>query len=326
MTTVMPPTPVSADSVDDFLGAREGRFFGEGFKRVAHSLIDITVRAKGDLHIDFHTAGLEIPGTWSRKGDSHQRPHLSTIDALILGAQLTGLYLAHLHGAAVPFAVRSLAIKAGGKPQEEHLETFPVHGRHLSTVPDGAGTALTAVECRIGLITVRIEAEHGTGATRRTTEGRYTSPGELAGPWNDRPFGLPHRDRSQLLTAVEADLSRLTARADLAITTGTGADAEAERPTVIDLFVSALQLGQVLLYALDGVDRASSNTLWMRRTVVEPAADAGGSGTGRFEVALEDAHLLSGGQGTWRSADIVGALGGRRLRCSVAHLLPEASR
>src|SRR5690606_23714126 len=75
-----------------------------------------------------------------------------------------------------------------------------------------------------------------------------------------------------------------------------------------------------LLYSLDGVARADSNTLWMRRTVIRPAPET--PADGRFEVRLREPRLLLGAQGGWRSAEIVTDHAGLRLSCSVAHLLP----
>ncbi|MGW7516946.1 AvrD family protein [Streptomyces sp. NPDC054796] len=329
MSTALPL--VTLRTVDDFLGAREGRFFGEGFKRVHHALTDIAVE-DGTITA---TAGLEIPGAWSRKGETTQRPHLSTIDVMLLGAQLTGLYAAHAGrlGPGTPFAVRSCVIKAGRKPQEDGLDTFAVSGRLVeSAAPAQDGTVsddgIVTMECRIGLLTVRIEAAVGTGRPVRNSwpgDGTYGSAAELPGAWNDAPFGVPHRERGQFLTDVEIDTSACLARADLALSPG----GETGEPTMVDLFVSALQLAQVLLYSLDGVARADSNTLWMRRTVIGPAAEgegagAAGGGKGRFEVALSEPTLLESAQGTWRSADVVSAYAGLRLTCSVAHLLPAA--
>ncbi|MEV7866828.1 AvrD family protein [Streptomyces sp. NPDC088124] len=312
MTTALPL--VTLDSVDDFLGAREGRFFGEGFKRVHHSLTDITI---GDGTISA-AAGLKIPGSWSRKGETNQRPHLSTLDVMLFGAQLTGLYAAHTGrlGPDAPFTVRSLTIKAGRKPQEDDLDTFEASGRLLGMADDGAIT----LECRIGLLTVRVEAAAGTGRPPRDPAGeeaRYATAAELPGVWNNAPFGVPHRDRSQFLTSVDITADASVARADL----GLAPDGE---PSMVDLFVSALQLGQVLLYSLDGVARSDSNTLWMRRTAIGPAdgTQPSGNGYGRFQVALSEPRLLNGAQGSWRSADVVTTYAGQRLTCSVAHQLP----
>jgi hypothetical protein len=326
MVTVLPRPPLSVGSVDDVLGAREGRFFGEGFKRVTHHLTDISVIPVGTGGRVDATAGIQIPAAWSRKGEIDQRPHLSTVDVMIFGAQLAGLYLAHSHGvaAAGPFGIRSLAIRAGTTPQEDGLDRFPVSARHLKTSAVLGGPNITKMDCQVGSLAIQIEAEHhGVAATERV-DGHYTSATELPGPWNSAPYGMAHHSRRQLLSAVEADLSRLAASAALTVVDDADeAHGSGRRPTFIDLFVSALQLGQVLLYTLDDVDRTSSSTLWMRRTSIQPAPSRAEE---RFEVRLQGATLLPTEQGTWRSAQIVTTHGGQHLRCLVAHQLPKGTR
>ncbi|MET9130622.1 AvrD family protein [Streptomyces antibioticus] len=323
------------DSVDDVLGDRQGRFFGEGFKRVGYSLADITVvpedapgasggsGTKGQVHA---TAGIHLPDTWSRKGETLQRPHLSTLDGMILAARLTGLYVAHARrlGADARFRVRGVRIKAGNAPDEEGLERFPVSARLRSAVVSAGspGLSTTTMDCTIGAMSVQVEAEHPTGV-EYPAEGRYGDSAELDGPWNHAPFGVSHHERAQFLEDVVADASAGTADARLTLVDGQDVP-KGQAPTAVDLFVCALQLGQVLLYELDGLTRAGSNTLWMRRTSIEvtPVPDGASGSDGRFRVLLGRSNALPTAEGTWRTARITASLGDLRMSCDVAHLLP----
>ncbi|MBO7935729.1 hypothetical protein JTP77_007150 [Streptomyces sp. S9] len=326
------------DSVDDVLGDRQGRFFGEGFKRVGYSLADITVvpedapgapgapggsGTKGQVHA---TAGIHLPDTWSRKGETLQRPHLSTLDGMILAARLTGLYVAHARrlGADARFRVRGVRIKAGNAPDEEGLERFPVSARFRSAVvsAESRGLSTTTMDCTIGAMSVQVEAEHPTGVEHRA-EGRYGDSAELDGLWNHAPFGVSHHERAQFLEDVVADASAGTADARLTLVDGRDVP-KGQAPTAVDLFVCALQLGQVLLYELDGLTRAGSNTLWMRRTSIEvtPVPDGASGSDGRFRVLLGRSNALPTAEGTWRTARITASLGDLRMSCDVAHLLP----
>lgn len=82
----------------------------------------------------------------------------------------------------------------------------------------------------------------------------------------------------------------------------------------------------MLLYELDGLTRAESNTLWMRSTVFAPTteteAESEAGPGGRFHVALDRTAQLPTAEGTWRTARITASLGGTRLTCNVVHLLP----
>ncbi|MFD9631047.1 AvrD family protein [Streptomyces violascens] len=327
MDTAVPSGILRISSADHELGNREGRFFGEGFKRVTHGLTDITIRTTSEEapgRVDA-MARIDIPGIWSRKGDTHQRPHLSTIDAMVFAAQLTGLYAAHAFELSPtgPFLIRSLVIKAGVAPDEESLDSFAVSATHHSTHDIAAlGRRLTAMDCSIGSMTVRVVVEHAVTADTSRTEGFYARPEDLPGPWNDAPYGASHFGRHQFLSDIEADVDAHTASAELSITTDLGGTRRAALPpTMIDLFVAALQLGQILLYRLDGLDRATSNTLWMRGTTITPAYEAG-IDDGRFHVELaKTTKLPTASQGTWRSGQIVATLAGMRMTCNVAHLL-----
>ena len=93
-------------------------------------------------------------------------------------------------------------------------------------------------------------------------------------------------------------------------------------PTMVDCFVGSLQLGQILLYELDGLRRGSSNTLWMRQTRLEvDQARREWRSTLPLTTELRQAQLFTKAGSLWRTAQIVGRFGGVRMRCDVAHQL-----
>ncbi|MGQ4482028.1 AvrD family protein [Streptomyces sp. SAS_276] len=343
-------------SIDDFLGPREGRFLGEGFKRVAHSLTDLTItpapapaggpgraHAPGGTACIRATAHLALPAAWSRKGDRYPTPHLSSLDVMLFAARLTGLYAAHACslGPGDRFEVCSVDIKAGARPDEEGLESFPVTGR-LAAAEDTGPLWSTTLDCRVGSLSARVHARHSPARRAPAAPRSYYLAEELPGPWNDAPYGVPHGARSQLLTGVRitggTQEPYASARAAL-VPDGAQAPRDGTPASMIDAFVAAMQLGQVLLYTLDGVERADSNNLWMRRTRVttddprttdtdtDTGAGAGvpeGAG-GEVTARLDRARLLRSASGTWRTAEISGALHGVRAWASVAHLLASPS-
>ncbi len=343
-------------SIDDFLGPREGRFLGEGFKRVAHSLTDLTVTpgpagtgpaptvpigsiGGADGAGIQATAHLALPAAWSRKGDRYPTPHLSSLDVMLFAAQLTGLYAAHACslGPGDRFEVCSVDIKAGARPDEEGLESFPVTGR-LTAAEDTGPLWSTTLDCRVGSLSARVHARHSPARRAPAAPRSYYLAEELPGPWNDAPYGVPHGTRSQLLTGVRitggTEEPYASARVAL-VPDGAQAPRDGTPATMIDAFVAAMQLGQVLLYTLDGVERADSNNLWMRRTRIttdDPRTTADDAGTGVPEEAggevtarLDRTRLLRSASGTWRTAEISGALHGVRAWASVAHLLASPS-
>ncbi|MEU1408703.1 AvrD family protein [Streptomyces sp. NPDC005728] len=316
-------------SIDDFLGPREGRFLGEGFKRVEHCLSDLTVSPgdEGAAGIEA-TARIAIPSLWSRKGEQRPKPHLSTIDAMLFAAQLTGLYAAHTYLLAPGsrFAVQSVDLKAGSSPDEDELEKFPVSGRLVAADRSGEEWS-TTLECRIGSLSARVRARHSAGRAAARTGDVYRRAEELPGPWNNAPFGIPHDMRHQLLTAVRVTADSVEdAQASARVTLAPNRAAtvpEGTPATMIDAFVAAMQLGQVLLYTLDDIERAHSNNLWMRRTRITAGAAPVRPGD-EVTASLERPMLLPSSAGMWRRADVVGSLHGVEARASVAHLLPQS--
>ncbi|MFF7360394.1 AvrD family protein [Streptomyces sp. NPDC008125] len=337
-SSVLPVASPYLPDISDYLGAPERRFFGEGYKRSRHRLTDFHVPepdgAASDAPRLAATAQVDYPSDWSRKGDTDQRPHLSTVDVLLLGAQLTeALLTSHLGLTERELATVWLArvrIKAGNRPVEDDLTGFPVSaqlvGRLSSPRP---GRARTAVEATVGTLRIRLEADHPDlppGARART-----------APVVRDGGYGDTRRLGVQRVESMQIRPGSSVATADIRLTGGPegtlgGMEGE-QQPSVhlVDAFVTALQIGQVLLYELDQVPRADSDTLWMRSTLLEattphrPRAAADG-GPLPMRAELRDSVLLNNRLGeTWRRADIAAQLADISVVCSVVHRLPRYS-
>ncbi|MFJ4778270.1 AvrD family protein [Streptomyces sp. NPDC088762] len=331
--------PLHLENVSDYLGAPERRFFGEGYKRAGHRLSGITSgqeAAIGDTAATptvTGTAAVTYPADWSRKGTVDQKPHLSTIDVLLLGVQLTEALLSRHRGLTEEDFrgswLRRVRIKAGATPVEDDLAAVPVAARLGTEEPSpDAGRTVSVVDATVGALTIRVELDH---PDVRRTPGR---PHATTGP--DRPFGDAYRQRRQSVEDVYVAPGRDRATALVRLTAwepaaapGSGTEGGYQPSAgLIDAFVVALQLGQVLLYELDGVSRADSDTLWMRSTLLEassPQRPLTAPDGGRHPVTAElrDATRLTTRHGdTWRRADIAAELAGVSVICSVAHRLP----
>ncbi|GAA4785939.1 AvrD family protein [Streptomyces ziwulingensis] len=323
--------------MDDVLGPRSKRFFGEGYKRAEHKLRDITVtQEKGQPARADAAVRVRYPSNWSRKGDTDQRPHLSTVDVLVIGAQLCEILLADAVGLtareqseAVLLRVR---IKAGTTPVEEDLAGFPASARLAGTAPAAgeSGRFVSTMECRVGTLRMTCAVRHGRAARPASLPVRCSSERTTLGAPHTRLFGTGFTTRRQFVEDVELDLAAGSASAAVRIDEAVHAPAAGLEAGLrncaspIDAFVVGLQLGQVLLYALDQVPRSRSNTLWMRETVLDlDPARAALSASDDTAVRLERSRRLTNSRGeVWRSADIVGDLRGIGMRCSVAHRLP----
>ena len=322
------------ESIDDYLGPNESRFFGAGHRRVRHLMRDVVVGHQGAPRgFATATAGVEYPFDWSSKAASgFLRPHLSTIDALLFSVQLAELCVASTYDLTDAqrreMWLRRVDIRAGAAPNEEDLDAFGVEAELVGTEQTAAGAVSTAA-CRIGRMKIRCQVEHAPAAASRPGF-RKVRPADARA----RLFSDGYKSRVQSIADVRVDRRAVRAEALVRIDSladevlpGEGLEA-AYRPHVsmIDSFVVALQLGQVLLYELDGFDRGDSETLWMRRTTMVAETPVRPSGEAfRMTVGLDGAKLVEARGGIWRTADIVADCLGIRLACSVTHRLPAGT-
>ncbi|MEU9069055.1 AvrD family protein [Streptomyces sp. NPDC048109] len=338
-TAAKPVTTARRRTVDDYLGPGDRRFFGRGYKRADQTVRDLRMEtdAEGTGHVSAR-ASVTYPTDWSRKGKTDQPPHLSSIDVLLVAGEVAEAYLTHtlrLNAAERSrLRLRRVTIKAGRKPVEEELADFAVRAalvRLPATEPE-SGLRLTVSDCQVGALRVCCEIEHPTGRPDRAP-GTYDRLEQVLGPPAPRPYAHAHKGKSQRIEDLSVDGPNQSAEALLSVVhdssepfTGTGLESHSHTGTsLLDAFVAAIQLGQILLYDLDSVDRADSNTLWMRQTVIDVTErHAAPVSPESLSVRLENSELLTTKEGeAWRACDITGRFHGLAIRCSVAHRLPR---
>ncbi|MCK2240022.1 MULTISPECIES: AvrD family protein [unclassified Crossiella] len=320
-------------TIEDYLGPATTRYFGDGHKRTRHHLHTITLSPAMPCTITA-TAAVDYPSDWSRKDQIDQPPHLSTIDVIILAVRLAEIHLTQ-HDGLSPHQLASAwlcdaRIKAGNTPVQQELAAFDVLA-HLSEREhaDEPGRELSTWHCRIGSLTATIMINHPR------PDHLHTGTPEPHPIWNPHhgPFGTGVADRGQHLADIHLRPDHQQAHAHQITFNATGMAAEPGEGleglyqpaiSVIDLFVAVLQLGQVMLYQLDGIDRDTSHTLWMRRTHIiagPPRAHTAQPFT--LLASLFNTQLLQTRTGeTWRRADITSYTDDGMVRCSVAHQLP----
>jgi hypothetical protein len=331
---------IRLDSIDDYLGPSETRFFSRGYQRAQYDVRDVAVTPA-----DAPDAGVRAvvdvgyPADWSRKKDGTDlRPHLSTVDALVLGVQLAELHLAHGYGldalTRTRMRLHKVVLRAGGAPQEE-LADIPLAARLVGTeaVAGQPDRYLSVHDCTVGNLRVRTEIEHEI-VTRAVVESRHPTLEHALGNGERRFWGEGFKRRRHFISDVSVDMDELSAQADVHFAPEDEPAREglggAHQPTVslVDAFVVNLQLVQVLMYELDGVRRAESNTLWMMQTVLSRAAPGPvelPEHPDRSRLAravLTGKRLLPLRGGIWRSVEVKAELAGVGLRCGFAHELP----
>lgn len=331
-------TPTSARtvvaSVDDHLGPAEQRFFGRGFRRVGYDIgeLRLTRGANGTVRAA-SSVGVSYPADWSKKAaGTDLLPHFSTVDGLVVAAQLAEACLAGRVPDLREGWLRKVRITAGTSPQED-LARLPAEAtlRRTDPLAGEPGCAVSLVDCTVGTMRMRCEVVHAlpTGTVRDA--GTYADLDALLGPATDRYFGTGFTTRRQFIRDVAVDHGALSADAALTVVHEDGAVVPtaglegAHQPSLsmVDAFVTALQLAQIMLYDLDGMRRQDSNTLWMRQTTLTASRPDRPTEALPVTTRLDEPGLLHMGGGTWRTLDVVAALAGLRVRSAVAHQLPE---
>ncbi|MFI0238028.1 AvrD family protein [Streptomyces sp. NPDC016845] len=329
-------------SLDSCLGPGSTRFFGSGYKRVTQTLRDISTDGSGRPGARVTARGtLTYPRDWSRKaGSGDLRPHLSSIDALVLAASLAEIHIARSFGLTPAQRrrvwLRHADVRAGSSPHEE-LTDFPVRGELTDVAgADGGESVLASTfECRVGRLRVRCTLVHeqGAGSGGPVT---YADEKQALGPAGTRHYGEGYKQREQYGEQVRVDLERQRVRVLQRVV---AQDADASAPThgaeaaygpsvsLVDALVGVAQLAQILLYAQDGLARGDSDTLWMRRFVISARTPVRPLGRGFVPtVSTAGSRILSMGDARWRTAELaVDDFAGIGGRCWLAHRLPAAA-
>jgi hypothetical protein len=333
-------TPLLYRSIDDYLGPSDNRFFGRGYRRAGHYVEDVVVTpADGERAGTRASVSVAYPDDWSTKASrTDLRPHLSTVDTLVLGVQLSEAYLTYACGLddaqRRAMRLRKVTLRAGGEPQE-NLAGLSAAAALASTErdPGHPGGFVSVFECSVGAMRARCEIEHTITAHAANLHS-CASLDHLLGQAAARYYGDGFKFRSQRIEHVAANMTDLRAVATVHIATAAGMPEPTDgiegqyQPllSMIDCFVVNLQLVQMLLYEMDSVAREDSNTLWMLKTVLEA-----GEPPRAYDKPLETSasitgkHLVPLRGGTWRNVDVSAACGGIRLRCSFAHELPASA-
>jgi len=320
--------PTVHRSLDEVLGAADGRYFGRGYKNVNHDLIDLDLgRSTGPGTEHRAVAVLDYPRGWSEKGSTELVPHVSFVDTVALAASLLEAGLSHARrlepDEQARIWVAHAKITAGNEPEED-LRRIPVSAVVTGVAPPLDGTVATTASFRVGRLRGTMTLVHPVGVGEQYGSGTDRVPGPSAATVSSFYLG---GYKSHTLTArdltVEDDSVTAAVEIDIDTTTAFGG-AETAWPrsiSVIDAVLGAAQLSQVLLYRLD---RTTSNALCLRKLELFAAGpDRDARRPFRGQVRVRRLSTIDRGDAIWRSAGLaVTHFGGVTGSCLLAHRLP----
>lgn len=288
------------NSIDDFLGVRQGRYFGDGYLKSSQIIRDFEMSG-GLSAMQISCVGVvNLPDMWSTKGESQQKPHLSTIDVIEFALEcLRQFRIGTRRGHELSTdLLSSISIVAGKSPVEDSMDSVRISGRVLL---DDDAIEVMVLQVANMEVTLRMRPE-----TNRYARGMGFSrqPVELG---------------KVLLNAEEMQASAMAYSSP-------GEDVAGGAWSLSASFACALQLGQLLLYKLDKIDRAESNTLWMKRTFISFSDLMPCVGNVQpIHAHLDDVLKYTKPDGEWRRANVCAALCNVQITCRVTHRLPPGA-
>jgi hypothetical protein len=318
-------------SIDDLLGDSRTRFFGAGYRLIRRHISDVTLDTR-ESGVEANAA-IEYPSDWSKKKNRELQPHLSSLDALAIAAQLAETYLRTVFGvegtAADRLRIERCSLKPGPTPTTE-LDQIATRCTFVGVdAPvDGASWQRSHFSARVGTIGVELCIGHPL-ASPREIRAKWARLEELLGPSGKSYYGAAHAQTDLAISDVAFDRTgkRVSANLDMrppAGLTGLAGMGAAYYPFVSEMtaIVSVAQLAQALLYRYDNLTREQSNNLWMRKIVIVSHNPAPASRDIHVETWSTKMTLLPVKDGVWRTGNFEMAMPGMTAEYTLAHQLP----
>ena len=201
---------------------------------------------------------------------------------LLLGVRLAEITLIRRHDLTGDQRrrawLRRVVLRAGARPLED-LSGFPVGADQISceAAPGTLCGHVSVVECKIGPMRLRCEVEHPADDASPREDAYFASEEDVLGNAGGCYYGEGFTLRRQNIRDLEVapELCQLRATVHTSLPDGihrTDEDLGARyQPafSMLNCLVTSAQLAQVFLYHKDGLDRVRTNTLWLRKVVLE---------------------------------------------------------
>jgi hypothetical protein len=319
-------------SIDEILGDSTSRFFGSGFRSVRHEVVEVSVDT-GERAARAR-ARIEYPPGWSSKNSRELQPHLSSLDALTIGAQVCEVYVRSAYGIRGGAADRLWLARSTQKPSNTpttDLTAVPVTAALLWTqaAPDSLCGHLSSFNVQVGSIGLELVIDHPIVQPSDTTAS-WAAISEVLGAPESRYFGSAYAATQLGLNDIEFDAGLERVRAVLDLQEPPGGPAlrgmgAAYFPFVspANTIVGIAQLAQAMLYLYDDISREVSHNLWMRKiTLDHPRPAAAGPGL-QVQTWATKMSLLSIKGVSWRSGSFALTMPGIDGTYNLAHQLPD---
>lgn len=325
--------PLRYSSIDLLLGDARGRFFGNGYRSIRRNVVRVRLdAARREVLAD---ASIEYPAAWSMKRERELTPHLSSLDALGVAAQLAEAYLRSVYRLDDACADKLRLARSALKPGPAPTTDLGNVGAYCSLVDttEQANGGVSRFVAKVGSIGVELSVEHPPLGEAFGVNASFERLSDVLGPPELSYYGCAYIRTELGVRDVLFDDSgeRVSAAIDMlppanaAALRGLGS-AHAPFFSEMTAIVTIAQLAQALLYRYDNVSRGQSNNLWMRKILIVSERSVPAALGMRIETWSKKMTLLPVKEGLWRTATFEYTAPGLAGEYTVAHLLPEHRR
>lgn len=256
--------------IDEILGDKKGRYFGDGFRRVTYDINNIEINTENTAHI---RVNIHYPSDWSSKQHGQvSLPHLSTVDAAPLASVLGEWYMHHFYEIdntlGIDMQLISCEIKSGTTPNE-NLINLPERIKEVKHEKLKSKSSLfkgySELSIQFGGMNINLKFAH--------SGKKCLPPGSYNFILNNHNHKYTHANHKAISGYTRIDIKNIninknnkTAHANLIFESD---NAEYRDLSLVEIALVSAQLAQSLIYRVDDIDRSRSNTLWMRDFMIE---------------------------------------------------------
>ncbi|MEH6948481.1 AvrD family protein [Bacillus sp. JJ634] len=324
-------------NIDEILGDHCKRFFSFGYKHVKHRLADIKVNPS--VQSASAVASIFYPADWSTKDeDTELKPHLSTLDGLIISIHLNTLFIDSLYNLnefqKSHIWIRKVRMKSGATALLD-LENIRITTKLIKTeiTTDSLCGHLTTFKTQIGNMSIEMVLDHYINEFSFDAKS-FKDIGAAFEKVNTSYYGSYYRECNRDLMDLQLDTENKQISAWIKINYPDQTDISNGISSIyypfytpIDTFVCASQQIQALFYLMDNIDRDKSNNLWMRQVDYESKQPIYRPSGFKQTVSLVRTKVLGKENGQWRVGEFECKLDAFpdlfKLNVNIAHELPK---
>lgn len=240
--------------IDELLGNYEKRYFGAGHKRTVYYM-NRFLQKEGER--TYSSAEIENSnGTWSEKAGIEQKPHLSTIDGIVLAVMFAERYMQEYLGESEieKLFLASFEIKAGISPIENLKDI-----RLSMKVPEVSDCGSTF---QIEILGMRIKISF---QKREENDAKVRKQnGEAGKNYFSEHLKYVKHDIRDIVFDGDNISCNVVRELERSVNFCGVESAFADSLSILEWLVIFSQMGQVLAYHIDSVDRKVTETLWMK--------------------------------------------------------------